>query len=254
MEAALSSYIAQGFLIAVRVGGLMLFVPFFSHPAISPKVKLGLTLTLTALLYSSVDTVPVPESVGAWFGILFREMAVGLTIGLILRFVFEGAQLAGQILGFQFGFSLVNVIDPQTQVNVPVMSFFTQSIAFLIFLQLNIHHWVLRGLGKSFEYLPQGAGISMTAVSELLQLAGGLWMIGIQIAAPALFATFLTDIAMGFLSKASPSFPILFLAIPAKSLLGFLVLLGTVSFWPTIFERHFLNALVSVERMLALTQ
>ena len=33
-------------------------------------------------------------------------MAIGLLIGLVMQFVFEGALLAGQVLGFQMGYSL----------------------------------------------------------------------------------------------------------------------------------------------------
>ena len=62
--------------------------------------------------------------------------------------------MAGQILGFQLGYSLVNVIDPQTQVDTPVLSVFHQAVVLLLFLQLGVHRWLLRGLAKSFEYLP----------------------------------------------------------------------------------------------------
>ncbi len=59
----------------------------------------------------------------------------GLALGLTIQFVFEGAQMAGQVGGFQFAFSLVNVIDPQTQVETPVLSVFHQLVVLLLFLQ-----------------------------------------------------------------------------------------------------------------------
>ena len=50
------------------------------------------------------------------------EAVIGLLLGLTLQFVFEAAQFAGQIVGMQMGFSLVNILDPQTQVDTPVLS------------------------------------------------------------------------------------------------------------------------------------
>ena len=239
-------------MVGIRVSCLMLSGPFFSNRAIPILSKVGLLAVLTGLLYPIVAPPPLPENLGEWLAVAGHETAVGLMIGLTLNFVFEGVQLAGQIVGFQFGFSLANVIDPQTQVDTPVLSVFHQLVALLIFLRLDVHHWLLRGLGKSFEYLPAGSALSSMTVDVLFRMAGGLWVIGIQIAAPVLLATFAADVALGFLAKASPQFPILFLAIPAKSLLGYSVLLGAVAFWPGILQRHFLDALSFVEQLLKL--
>ena len=50
--------------------------------------------------------------------------------------MFEAAQMAGSVLGVQMGYSLVNILDPQTQVDTTVVAMFHQTVAFLLFLQL----------------------------------------------------------------------------------------------------------------------
>ena len=75
--------------------------------------------------------------------------------------LFEAALMAGQILGVQIGYSLANVFDPQTQADTPVLSEFHRLAALLIFLQLDVHHWLLRSLVRSFAYLPPG-GVAVT--------------------------------------------------------------------------------------------
>ena len=135
-------------------------------------------------------------------------------------------------------FSLVNVIDPQSNVDTPVLSIFHQLIALLIFLQLNVHHWILRGLVKSFSYQPIGLiSIGMPAVKELFRAAGGMWLVGVQMATPILLATVALDVAVGFLSKASPQMPATLFSIPLKSLLGYGVLAIAVGLWPAFLER-----------------
>jgi len=66
---------------------------------------------------------------------------------------FEAGQMAGQILGIQMGFSLVQLLDPQTLVDTTVDGVVPAMFALLVFLQLDVHHWLLRGIVRSFAYL-----------------------------------------------------------------------------------------------------
>jgi len=176
-----------------------------------------------------------------------------LMMGLSVQLVFEGMQIAGQLAGAQLGFSLAAIIDPLTNIDTPVLSVFHQTVAMLIFLQLNVHHWLLRGIVKSFDYLPVGtAMVTLPTLQELFRAAGAMWLIGVQIAAPILIATLLLDIAIGFLSKASPQLPALFIGISAKSLIGYMVLAASAALWPKLLEGQFTNALGWSEHLLRL--
>lgn len=252
---SLESMLAAALCAGTRVGGLMIFAPFFSSDAIPPRIKAGLTLALTALLYPAYSTVmPNLASIG-WVRVVVGEAFVGLLLGLTLNFIYDAAVLAGQVLGVQMGFSLVNILDPQTQVDTPVLSIFHQLIALLIFLALNVHHWLLRGMAASFAYLPPGGvEIRLSAVSSLLQTAGGIWLVGVQIAAPALVATMVVDIALGFLGKASPQLPVLLVGLSVKSALGLVVLVSTLALWPRFLERHFAAAVTTAEGLLHLAR
>ena len=80
-----------------------------------------------------------------------------------------------QILGVQMGYSLINILDPQTQVDTTVVAVFHQMVAFLLFLQLNVHHWILRGIASSFEYLSPGAvNLNRGLTAELLHGIAGV--------------------------------------------------------------------------------
>jgi flagellar biosynthesis protein FliR len=249
----LEHIIFRGALIGVRVAGVMTFAPFLGSTVYSVRTKAAFTVLLTALLY---PVCPVPSemlALGGWTRVVLSEVLLSLAMGLCLTFIFEGVQVAGQVVGFQLGFSLVNVIDPQSNVDTPVLSTFHQLVVTLLFLQLNVHHWILRGIVKSFEYVPVGSVVASPALArELLRDAGAMWLVGVQIATPLLFATVLIDVAVGFLSKASPQLPAILLSIPLKSLGGYVVLAIAVRLWPTLFERQFTLALGWSERMLHL--
>ncbi len=239
--------------IGLRVGGLMSFAPFVGGSSVPVRVKGVFTLAITALLYPVCPVPPVALTTMSMTRLALGEAVLGLGMGLCLQFIFEGAVMAGQVGSFQFSFSLVNVIDPQSNVDTPVLAVFHQLIALLIFLQLNVHHWLLRGIVKSFEYVPVGSFVlTQPALKELFRDAGGLWLVGIQIATPILLSTILLDVAVGFLSKASPQMPAILLSIPLKSLVGYAVLAVSVGLWPLFFEKQFALALGWSERFLRL--
>jgi flagellar biosynthesis protein FliR len=248
-------WLAQVAPVALRVGGLLTFCPFLGDRAVPSRIKVGLLIALTALLFPVVQLRPAPLGPVNWLQMVLGELLVGLLIGFSLQVVFEGMQFAGQISGIQLGLSLATLFDPQSEADSTALPVFYNLITLLIFLQLDVHHWVLRGLERSFEYLPVGSAVVTHLLSrELLRVMGALFVLGIQIAAPILLATFMIDIVMSFLSKASPQLPAMLLGIPVKSLTGYALLMGAVALWPGILERRFALAIGIAEKLLHLVR
>jgi flagellar biosynthesis protein FliR len=237
-----------------RVSGLMGFCPFLGSDAVPMPVKAALTVLITAVLYPLHE--PVAAGVGGWLWaqIALGEAMIGLLLGLTANFMFEAALMAGQVLGVQIGYSLANVFDPSTQADTPVLSSLHQMAALLIFLSLDVHHWLLRALARSFVYLPWGGVADGTVAVGLLHTAGGIFLSGLQIAAPSLAATLVADVALGFLGKASPQLPVLFVGIAVKNLLGLAVLVGAIAYWPQLFSEQFARGVRLGENLLHLAK
>ena len=84
--------------IGMRLTGLMLFAPFFGSVAIPARVKAVLVLALTALLYPMVAP-RIPEmAISQWPMVAFSELLIGLALGVVTNVVFDGVQMAGQVL------------------------------------------------------------------------------------------------------------------------------------------------------------
>ena len=89
----------------------------------------------------------------------------------------------------QMGYSLINLLDPQTQVDTTVMATFYQSIVMLLFLQMDVQFWLLRAVGNSFRYVPPGtAHVSNLFTMAILKTVGEVFGLGVQIAAPVLLS------------------------------------------------------------------
>jgi hypothetical protein len=136
--------------ISVRLSGLMLFAPFFGSVAIPSRVKAILVLALTLLLFPTVGQSIGAHPLATWPLMVFMEFMIGVGMGIATNVVFEAVQMAGQVLGVQMGYSLVNILDPQTQVDTTVMALFYQSIVMLLFLRMDVHYWLLRAICNSF--------------------------------------------------------------------------------------------------------
>ncbi len=194
--------------------------------------------------------VPVALRVGGLFtfGPFLGDRAIPNRIkaGLLIA-------LTALLVPVTLALSLATLFDPQSDADSPALSVFYNLITLFFFLQLDVHHWVLRALSRSFDYLPVGSVVATQLVSrELVRVVGSLFVLGIQIAAPVLLATMMIDLVLGFLSKASPQLPVLLLGIPVKNLTGYALLMGAVTLWPGILERRFALAIGAAERMLHL--
>jgi flagellar biosynthetic protein FliR len=253
MEIPLGKILGAFMIIGLRVSGLMLFAPFLSNVAIPPRIKAILVIAITAVLYPIYGARIEALDLSRWPIIVSTETILGVAIGVATYAVFEAAQIAGQMLSIQMGYSLVNILDPNTQVESTVVAFFHQSMALLIFLSLNIHHWILRAVAHSFEYLPPGTVTVNPRFAQGVLHEGEIILgLGVQIAAPVLAATLLMDLILGLLGKSSPQMPLMLLGPAVKSMLGVFMLTVTIGFWPRLFERYFGQSISYMEQLLHL--
>jgi flagellar biosynthetic protein FliR len=251
---SLEQFVAAAVAIGIRVSGLMLFAPVIGSPALPARAKAALVIAITALLFPNVHA-RVPLTGSAWLAVGMSELTIGVLLGLTTTMVFEAVQFAGHVLGVQMGYSLVTVLDPTSQADTPVLSLFYQMLATLIFLRLNVHHWLLRGLASSFDLLPSGTLLSGKEVVQVAWHAtGAIWVCGLQIAAPALAATMIADLILAFIGKASPQLPVMLIGISLKSALGLLTTIAALAFWPSWIERHFSDSIIWSERLLHLAR
>jgi flagellar biosynthetic protein FliR len=255
MDFSLANVLSAVLVVGARVSGVMLFAPFLSSVAIPPRMKAFIAIAVTAVLYPVFSRRVQAIPVGEWPLLLGTELLVGIAIGITTNLVFDAAQMAGSVLSVQMGYSLVNILDPQTQVDTTVVSVFMQTMALMIFLSLDVHHWLLRAIARSFDYLPPGSGSPNSAfVTQLLHVGGSVLGIGIQIAAPVLVATLIADVLLGLLGKASPQMPVLFLGPAVKSLFGLVLLSSALRYWPDMFGRMFESSFGLMEQALHLAR
>jgi flagellar biosynthetic protein FliR len=238
-------------LVLVRVSGLMVFAPVFSSTAIPLRIKAALVLAIAYLVAPVVAGFPGARTE---LGILpvLGELSVGLVLGLTLSFVFEALEFTGQVLGFQFSFSLVNVMDPNAPVSTPLLGQMFGLLGTLVVLGSGLHRTVLAALFRTFAAAPVGTVVFDPRVGgALVRTAGGIFAAALQLSAPVLAATLLAEIAVAVAGKLAPQLPVMTIDVPLKTLLGYGVLIGSLALWPHWIEARFAGMLDEAGRLLA---
>jgi flagellar biosynthetic protein FliR len=226
-------------LVMVRLSGLMVFAPIFSSEAIPARVKAIFVLTSSFLLAPVVAALPLAHAELDILSVA-GELSIGLVFGIQLSLLLEIALFAGQVLGFQFSFSLVNLLDPYAQIQTPLMSQMLSLLATLVLFASGLYREILLGLLRTFIDAPVGTVLlngraGLAAVTAF----SGVFFAALQLAAPVVAATMLVEVTVAMLGKLSPQLPVMMVAIPAKTLLGYIVLIGSLALWPRFLERHF---------------
>ncbi len=229
-------------IVMFRVMGLMIFVPLFNSRSIPPQVRVTAGLLITLALLPSMPLSAVPANFGLVqiVGTALSETVIGMVLGLTASFIFSGMQMAGHIIGFQLGFSLINVIDPQSEVETTAIEFMENYVGMLFYLLLNCHHWFLLAVSSSFGYLPvQGARVNGPLVQEIIRLSSQIFTSGLQIAAPVLAVSVIADAVLGILGRAAPQIHLLVVGMPVKTLVGIIFLSISFYFLPQLLGDYY---------------
>lgn len=227
-------------LILLRVSVLVFLAPIFGSELVPNQIKVALALVFALILTPMVKVNPelFPTTMWGFIPLILGELFMGLAISLILRLILEGVQLAGQYIGFQMGFAIVNVIDPQTGTQSSVLSQFAYILALVIFLAVNGHYIVIRALMQSFELVPVGQPLLNTIVfNNVSNAMAQMFVIAIKIGAPALVVLFGVKVAMGIVAKTVPQLNVLFVGMPLYIIVGMLVFGFSLEFFTTLLGR-----------------
>lgn len=246
-----SGFLSAMTLTLVRVSGMVAFAPFFSSGALPARTKAALVLATAYLLAPLVATLPNARAEIS-FPALLGELGVGLMYGLTLALLNEMLLFAGQIAGVQFSFSLVNLMDPSTHIETPLLGDLFQMMGTLVVITAGLDRILLASLVRSFHAVPLGSYVlAPLSAMAIVRAAGGVFLAGVELAAPILAATMLVEIAVALMGKLSPQLPVMSLAVPIKTLTGFVVLTGSLALWPRFIEARFSGLLDMAERLIA---
>jgi flagellar biosynthetic protein FliR len=246
-----STFLSAMTLALVRMSGMVAFAPFFSSTALPVRAKAVFVGAVAWLVAPLVVALPNAQATLS-FSAIIGELAVGLVYGLSLVLLSEMLIFAGQIAGLQFSFSLVNLLDPESAIQTPLLGDLFQLMGTLVLITAGLDRILLASVFRSFRAVPLGTfTLAPVAALAIVRAAGGIFLAALELAAPVLACTMLVEIAVALVGKLSPQLPVMSLTVPMKTLTGFVILASSLALWPRFIEARFGSLLDMAERLIS---
>ena len=217
-------------LVLLRISIFLFMLPFYSSTVFPDRLKMGFALVVSLLLYPvvDVDITRFPMNAVSTGLLILAEAIIGITLGLCIRMFFASVQLAGQIIGFQMGYAMINVVDPQSGGNVSIMDQLGYWVCIIVFLLLNGHHIIFLAAIDSFKIVPVGFFMMHEAIPEkVIEIGAQLFLLSVKIGAPVIVSLAFVSVAFGLIAKFSPQMNVMIVAFPLQIVTG-LMLFGLV--------------------------
>jgi flagellar biosynthetic protein FliR len=212
----------------LRAGGILVVAPVFGHRNVPTMLKIGLIIVISLVLLPTIPATSIafPPDIFGLTAVLIKEVAAGLILGFTSLLLFIAIQFAGNVIGLQMGFGIVNVIDPNSSIQVPIIGQFQFLLAMLLFLAVNGHHLVISAIAGSFKVIPLGqVNFSNLSAEIAIRAAVNTLALAIKLGAPCIVTLFLLDVSLGIVARTVPQMNIFIVGFPLKIGVG-LIMLG----------------------------
>ena len=211
----------------LRTGALLMAAPLIGTRAVSVRVRViiagALAMALAPLLPGTPDRIAFDTSTVLNVA---RELAVGASMGFMLRLAFEAGAMAGELISQGTGLAFAQMSDPLRGVNSGVVGQWFYLAFGLLFFTANGHLALVSLLVDSYRSLP--IGTALPDVQQMLEVApmlfGHVLRAAVGLALPVMVAMLAVNLAFGVLGRAAPALNPIQLGLPTALLLGLFLL------------------------------
>jgi flagellar biosynthesis protein FliR len=229
------SHVTGFFLVLARISPLFVLAPLFSSKMVPARargtVAVGLAIGLTGVAVHGQRVPGQPLAVAA---LVLEGLLVGFAFAFAVSAVFAAIQAAGALTDSFAGFSFGSMVDPINGNSGGVLQQLYGLVGIAIFIAIGGDAWVLRGLARTFQLVPLTRGPRLGSLVGGAEMAfGSIFISALEVAAPALLAVLITDIAFGIVSRVVPQLNVFAVGFPLKIGVGLLVVSASLPFLAT---------------------
>lgn len=253
-----SEHILVFTLVFLRISALLIMIPIIGEKTVPLRVKGGLAILISLLVSPAVrvdmmSSLHAEEEIFTLAIAMIGEIMIGVVIGLITKIIFAGIQFAGEMIGIQIGFSIVNVIDPVTSTQVSVIAEFQYLIALLVYLAIDAHHTLIFAIVDSYRIVsPFSYHFSGSLMKHILILSKELFVMAIKISAPIMAVLLFTNVALGVVARTVPQINVFIVGFPVQITVGLIVFGLTAPVFVLLVQRALSNLNIEVYTLLRL--
>lgn len=216
----------------VRCIAMIAPLPLFGKSGQARGARIGLGVMLGTLL----SFVPGEyEFDDPGFSLLLvilvaKEFILGVLMAYLALTTFASLRVAGHLVGSEMGFNTASIQDPVTGVSTQLMASLFESMGLILFFIVGGHHTLFRALAWSFKSIPVGTfSVEPEMLEGLVAFTGGVFVVGLQVAAPVFASMLIIGVSLAILSKVAPQLQIMMFAFPVKILAGLIMLVASLT-------------------------
>ena len=207
----------------LRLSAFLAFTSIFSIRAVNIRIRICLGFALAFFVSQQVAIPKIDPLTAEGLMEVFRQILIGLTMGLIFQVASAALVVAGQTISNAMGLSIANMIDPNMG-SVPLLSQFLTILGTLVFLGMGGHLIVFGLVLESFRILPIGQEFfSQDMLGKMLHWSSMMFLGALLLSLPVLMTLLFINIGLGFVARAAPSLNIFTVGFPALILVGFFI-------------------------------
>lgn len=208
-------------LCSVRLLPVVLLCPIFGGMHAPMTVRLGLVLTLSCSLhFAGGITAPAVDDAWVFLSVAVKEVAFGISLGLIASLPFDAARIGGRFIDLSRGTSAEAVL-PQSGTRESATGEGLHQLLIAVAVSGPAFGLILGALWRTFAVVRLGAFEASEAQAlRITELAGAAMTTGLAIGAPIAACTLAIDLVLGLASRANPQAGAQELSAPLRILAG----------------------------------
>ncbi len=225
-------------LVFARISAMVMVMPIIGFSTVSVKVRVMfafvLTLVIAPMLIPAVTYMPT--HLLQLVVDVSREILVGLIIGYGAQIVFEAIMVAGSYVGFQLGLAIMNVIDPTSKDQMPIVGNFWMLVILMFFLITRAHYFLIETIFMNFKIIhPASAQFHAGAGQAVIHSGSMIFDMAVHFAAPIMMLILMFDVAVSFMARVMPQMNIFFVSLPLKIVFGLFLLVVSLNIFQSMF-------------------
>jgi len=203
----------------LRVVSFLIIAPPFNSSSIPMRVRGMIAFAVALPIFPRYIGQAQIAGTGELVSAVVWQIFAGLALGFVVHVLFAAVQAAGNLIDLFSMFAMASILDPMSNTQSAVFGRIYSLIATTLLFATGGHLLLVRGLLQTFDVVPAGP-VDLGALGKIF--SGDLDVLltsALQIGGPILAVLFLTDLALGLVSRAVPSLNIFQLAFPVKTIL-----------------------------------
>ena len=231
-----------------RVLGFIIILPVLSSINIPTILRMGFSFVLAFLIFLTglggfAAEISMDMRLLSLVAIAISEFLFGFAMAYMVYAIFATLLLAGLFIDDAVGFNIVSVVDPMSQVQVPVAGNLLYLMAMVMLIITGGLNLLFATFVRSFELVPIGSAYIITNPYlwiYLVSVVTDMLLMGLQFAMPLVAVGLLVNVSLGILVKSVPQMNMFVIGIPLRLVIGvvmfFLILPAYLGVYNRLFE------------------